>query len=475
MKIAYQDSSVLRKFTILFVVMSLLPISVLYYFYVQIRNYGILVITDELFNIALSLMVIGVGVGYWAMRSVIKELMNMTRTSTQTIQDVLGRDKFKNIGEGENEIVILTRSFSAITARLKQNIRDLELAKKTLHSILAKVGSGLASMENIDTFLDLIVETIAESLEAEKGILLFYDEGKKDFLIKSIHGIHLEGGSDYRVKIGQGSLDAVIKTRKPIVIEKLEHSNLPEEIHQTLSEGPLLCAPLFLRDNLLGIIVVGHKRIDDPFNKDEMGLINNIALQTAVAIENSKLNKDAERTYLETISALALAVEAKDLYSRGHSDQVAAYAIKIAKKMNLSEVDIATLRDAARLHDIGKIGIYDDVLRKPGKLTPEERKMIEKHPEIGESIIKPVRSLRPLCDIVRHHHEFLDGTGYPDGLKEDNISLLTRILTVSDIYDALTSDRPYRKQLSTKEAENILLDMGEKLDQGIVRMLFEVR
>ena len=203
-------------------------------------------------------------------------------------------------------------------------------------------------------------------------------------------------------------------------------------------------------------------------------MIYNLTLQTAVAIENSRLNEDAEKTYFETISALALAVEAKDPYSRGHLDRVANWVLKIGQKLNLSEDELKILRDAARLHDIGKIGVLDDVLKKAGSFTPQEREMMQKHVEIGEGIIKPISSLRPLCDIIRHHHEFLDGTGYPDGLKGGEISQLTRVLTVADIFDALTTDRPYRRAFSVAEAKEILREMKDKLDQDIVKILFEV-
>ena len=471
---SFKDASILRKFTIYLILMSIIPVSVLYYLYTQIKDHGRLEITGENLNNTLILIVTGVGVGYIAMRSIIKEIITMAKASTETIQRVLGPEKIGNLPRGENEITILTRSFSVVTERLEENIRNLELAKKTLYSVLAKVGSGFTSMENIDNFLDLILETVAEAMRVQSGVLLLVDEEQKDFFIKTVYGVYLEAKENYRMRLRQGSFEQVVKAKKPLVMTKFETSELPKKVHQSLFKAPLLCAPLLLHDKLLGVIAISNKITNEPFNDDELNLINNIALQTAVAIENSRLNQDAERTYLETISALALAVEAKDLYSRGHLDRVADYVIRIAKKLNLSEEEMMTLHDAARLHDIGKIGIYDDVLRKPGKLTPEERNMMTKHTEIGESIIKPIRSLRPLCDIIRHHHEFLDGSGYPDGLKGDQISLLTRILTVADIYDALTTDRPYRKASNKEEARTILLDMDRKLDIKVINTLFEV-
>jgi putative nucleotidyltransferase with HDIG domain len=168
----------------------------------------------------------------------------------------------------------------------------------------------------------------------------------------------------------------------------------------------------------------------------------------AVAIENYRLNMDVERTYLETIMALALAVEAKDPYSAGHSKRVGYYASVIAKELGLDEDTQRSLNDAGILHDIGKIGIKDEILLKPGALTPEEQKVMQQHSVIGEAIVKPVRSLSRVSPLVRHHHERYDGGGYPSGLKGQEIPLGARILSVADTYDAMVTDRPYRKRLS---------------------------
>ncbi len=210
---------------------------------------------------------------------------------------------------------------------------------------------------------------------------------------------------------------------------------------------------------------------EDTYVEEDLSLFYNLALQTAVAVENSRLNEDAEKTYFETISALALAVEAKDMYSRGHSDRVSKYVMQIGKKLNLDPKELNVLRDAAKLHDIGKIGVTDQILKKEGPLTTEEMDMMKRHPEIGEGIIKPIRSLKSLCDPIRHHHEKLDGTGYPDRIKAGEISLLTRILTVSDIYDALTSQRSYRGAFTSEKALEELRKMKDQVDQKIVDIL----
>jgi len=455
-------------------VMSVLPMAVLYYLYVQMRDYGRVDMTSDELNVTLYLIVIGIAVGYLGMRSVLRRLMIISRTSAEALKKVLGPHEAPDLDGDENEITVLTRSFEIAMTRLRDNIRNLELAKKTLHSVLAKVGSGIASMENIDSFLELILETVAESLGSATGALLLVDPHTDELCVKTVYGARLDLSHEYRMQWAEGPFEAVRQARDPVLVEQLGAGAVPDDIRRVLFTEPLLCAPLILRDAVFGAIAISRKKSQKPFTHDEFNLLKNIAQQTAVAVENSQLNEDAERTYFETISALALAVEAKDVYSRGHLDRVAEYATKIAQKLHLSNEQLSVLRDAARLHDVGKIGVYDDVLRKPGKLTAQEREMIVKHPAIGESIIKPIRSLRPLCDVVRHHHERLDGSGYPDGLKGDQISLLARILAVADIYDALTTDRPYRKGSSPQEAKNILRGMQGEIDMDIVNILCEV-
>jgi len=181
-------------------------------------------------------------------------------------------------------------------------------------------------------------------------------------------------------------------------------------------------------------------------------LLTNIGSQVAVAIENYRLNLDVERTYVETILALALAVEAKDPYSAGHSKRVGFYASKIGEQMGLDVETQRILSHAGILHDIGKIGIKDDILLKPGMLTPDEQKIMQQHSVIGEAIVKPVRSLHQVVSLVRHHHERFDGTGYPDALKGEAIPIGARVLAVADTYDAMVTDRPYRRRLSLEEA-----------------------
>lgn len=470
---SFENVSILRKFTMYYVLMSILPVGVLYSFFIQVRQTGHIDINDEQFTMIMFWVIAGVLMGYIAMRFVLKGLIDVTKANKQTLQMMLGPDKIKELmGADNDEIAILARTFSEITSRMEENLRNLETTKKTLHAVLSKVGQGLSSMQNIDTFLDLIIETVTEALAGRTGVLMLLDQDKKYLVVKSVHGAALNG-SAVKFKVDEVVFGSVLKTKYPLIIPRINSEEHGVGSHGHLFESPSICAPLVLHDQVLGVIAVSGRRTNDNFKEEEMNLLYNLALQTAVAIENATLNRNAEQTYFETISALALAVDAKDPYSRGHLDRVAQYSVMIAKQLQLTPGDVKTLRDAARLHDIGKIGVTDMVLLKPGPLNDEEWEMMKKHPEIGEGIIKPIQSLRNLCDIVRHHHEKLDGSGYPDGLKGDEITHLVRILTVADIFDALTTDRPYRKGFTHEKAIEELRKMQGKLDMTVVEAFID--
>ncbi len=165
---------------------------------------------------------------------------------------------------------------------------------------------------------------------------------------------------------------------------------------------------------------------------------------------------------------LVSTIEAKDAYTRGHTDRVAEYARMIAEEMRLSKRDVEIVSFGAALHDIGKLGVYENILNKPGELTEQEWDIVRSHPEVGANIIKNMKFLESACDLVRHHHERLDGKGYPDRLKGNEISVGARIVAVADSFDAMTSDRPYRRAYSLEESIVQLKKQSEKFDQDVV-------
>ncbi|MDD5746826.1 MAG: HD-GYP domain-containing protein, partial [Candidatus Omnitrophica bacterium] len=191
-------------------------------------------------------------------------------------------------------------------------------------------------------------------------------------------------------------------------------------------------------------------------------------------VEKQRLQSDNIQLF-DTIKVLALALDARDHYTHGHSQQVTDYSVAIAREMGLSAEDIDRIRDAGILHDIGKIGIPDAILLKPGRLTAEEYACIKKHPEIGKTILEPVACLADKIPLIYHHHERVDGKGYPVGLEGDAIPLGARILAVADAYQAMTSDRPYRLALPIQTAmAELEINKGKQFDEKIVDVFIRV-
>jgi len=219
-----------------------------------------------------------------------------------------------------------------------------------------------------------------------------------------------------------------------------------------------------------GIEAGGDDFITKPPNSTEL------IARTQSLIRLKKLNNSL--TSIENVLfSLAKAVEAKDSYTRGHVDRAAYFAVALGNKMKLGSKDIEALRFGGRLHDVGKIGIPNNVLNKDGPLDDEEWKMMRSHPEVGYNICLPLKeTLGAALHVIRHHHEKLDGSGYPDGLKAEQISAVARIMAVADIYDALTSDRAYRKGLSSEKAITILREESAegKLDAEVVENLVDI-
>jgi len=188
-----------------------------------------------------------------------------------------------------------------------------------------------------------------------------------------------------------------------------------------------------------------------------------------------KLYIDMKNIYIDTVKSLSQAVEAKDPYTNGHSIRVADYACGLAEKLGLSPKKVENLRIAAILHDIGKIGVDESILNKPGRLTTEEFDKIKKHPEIGVKIIKDIEFLKDVSAIILSHHERYDGTGYPEGRKHENIILEAQILSIADVFDALTSERPYRNAMTVKEAIDIIEEgKGTQFDSKLADIFIKM-
>jgi len=465
-----EDASVIRKFAVFFSLMSFLPFVILSsLLFLFIFKGEIKIEQNLLFWAVFAIGVLSL-IGFFSMR---QTLIKLARVS-ENVKAMLKGDFSRRINiksYGDNEVAQLARAFNEIVQQLEQNIEQLEKSKKTVQGLLLKVSSGASFAQNLDAFLDLILSTTVEALEGKIGMLLVLDEEKNELVIRSIHGAAAAYRKEKRIPLDDEVVGWIVRHKRPLLIPRL-HKAANSTAGALAFEPPLIGAPLILQNKVLGVIAVNGKRLGNSFEEEELVILSNIASQIAWAIENARLNENNQKAYFETIAALAMAVEARDIYSRGHSDRVGEYAINIAKQLGLDKQRIKTIQDAAQLHDVGKIGISDDILQKADALGDVERTIMEQHPIIGEGIIIPLHDFAHLRDPLRHHHEWLNGEGYPDHLKGDEISLEARILAVADCFDAMTTDRPYKKAESFQAAKEELLHYaGERYDPNVINAL----
>ena len=234
---------------------------------------------------------------------------------------------------------------------------------------------------------------------------------------------------------------------------------------KSISEGDMasvICALLRTPRRSLGILHLDRSSLQPPFTKAQLELADALAAQVSAGIEAAQLIHRQRQMFQETITVLGQVLELRDEYTGGHTRRVTRYALLLADAANIHPDEIEWLRMGAPLHDIGKIGIPDNILRKSGPLTPEEVTQMRRHAELGGEILASIPSLKRTACLARSHHEWWDGSGYPDRLKGENIPLLARILALADVFDALTSDRPYRKPLGLSAALEEMEKLSDK-------------
>ncbi len=225
----------------------------------------------------------------------------------------------------------------------------------------------------------------------------------------------------------------------------------------------------------MGIVCLARESATGGFLPDERDMLLGYARTTAVALQKLILRENVERNLVDTITAFVNAIESKDRYLKGHSARVALYAVEIAQTLAMTPEMVEVVRRGAMLHDLGKLSIMDTILRKPERLTAEEFTIIKSHPVVGAKILEPLRFLARETCAVRHHHERWDGTGYPDGLGGEDIPIVARVVTVADVFDAITSNRPYRTALALEEARaEITRGSDSHFDPAVVEAFLRV-
>ncbi len=244
---------------------------------------------------------------------------------------------------------------------------------------------------------------------------------------------------------------------------------LPSEL------GSVMVVPLQIREKVFGVLTASLREGDVRFTEKDLFYLSFMAKSVAHSIENLALYENIYENLFATLYAFVNAVEARDLYTREHSSRVTGLSIIIGKQLGCRGEELDILNFAGHLHDIGKIGIRDDILLKPGRLTDEEFAKIKEHPTIGANILEQMGFWEKERQIIRCHHERYDGTGYPDGLKQEQIPFLARIMSVADVYDAMASDRAYRKRMEEEVILKIINEgAGTQFDPDVVAAFLEV-
>jgi len=259
------------------------------------------------------------------------------------------------------------------------------------------------------------------------------------------------------------------------VINKVADDGIPLLINENNGSDSVLAIPLRIRSSVFGVLISLIRDGKRHFSEKDLYFLNFLAEKASSLIENMALYENIYESLFSTLYAFVETIEARDPYTKQHSTRVTRYAVLIARTMGCSQDEIDVLNVSGNLHDIGKIGIPDNILLKPGQLTDEEYEVIKRHPSIGSNIIGHFNMWTDEEKIIKHHHERWDGRGYPDGLSGEEIPFLSRILSIADVYDALTSDRSYRKRLSDDVAIGMIREnVGIQFDPKIVDVFLKL-
>ncbi len=338
--------------------------------------------------------------------------------------------------------------------------------------LLYDMSESLGSLQQVYQLTDLILQKAVEHSNADNAILFMIDKGKGILAIKGVYGIDWLERDKYIVRIGHGLVGKVALNGQPVIQNDLKGIGIRKKRPITA----LLCVPLKVKDEVIGVISVAHAREEKSFTSVEQKLLSTLASQAAIALENARLYQETKKMFLSIIGALAATIDAKDPYTHGHSKRVTYYGMLTAEAIGGTPDFIETVKLAGLLHDIGKIGIPESILGKKDQLSNGEYKAMMDHTVIGAKILGHIDALKHVIPAIKHHHERFGGGGYPDGLKHDAIPLAARILSIADSFDAITTDRPYRKGLSFEEAiRELETNRGVQFDPELVKVFSEVR
>jgi len=355
---------------------------------------------------------------------------------------------------------------------------DLERYSNEIKTIY-NVSLSFTSLHTEDELIKLIVRKAKSIFKADVSTVMLLDSNNNELYIYYSEGLKPEVIKNTRQKLGQGIAGIVALTGQSLIINDINTYYTEMDYEKEFRSS--IVVPLKVKDNkVIGVLSIS-KYSQYPFSESDMLTLYNLATIAAATIEKAKLYSEVqnyaqqlEETYLSTIESLAKAFEAKDRYNKGHMERVLEYGLAIASELDPNLLNDDVLKLSLLFHDIGKIEVPDYILNKPAKLTPEEYEIIKRHPAAGEEILKPVKFLQEVAKVIRQHQERWDGKGYPDGLKGEEIHLYARIVSVADAFDAMTSDRSYRKAMNVEDAvQEILRNSGTQFDPKVVEAFYK--
>lgn len=384
------------------------------------------------------------------------------------------REGDKIIGEvkGGDDCTIVV---SLLQYMINAESERVALGRETLEkyreiSMLCDFGAKIGSCLETNEVVRIITSEIRKMVAADVIAVLLCDNHEVVTDILSDNG---SGGDLLVVSLAEGEVVGnFLITATPEIVNNLASDPRSAALPRTFSS--MMCTPLKIQEKTVGYVCAASLKRTE-YRARDLKLLTTLSDQTAVALEKARLYKRLEETFYAMVRTLAETIEKRDPYTGNHTKRVVDYSLAIAGKLGLPKEYYVRLELAAALHDIGKLGVRDDVLLKNGPLTREEFAQMKKHPTYGEEILKHIKHLEDVIPGIKYHHERCDGRGYPYGLKGEEIDITARIIAVADSFDAMTTDRPYRAALSPDVAiKELIRFSGTQFDSAVVEAFLSV-
>jgi len=340
---------------------------------------------------------------------------------------------------------------------------------------LLTVSSLINSTLDPSTVREKTIEAITTLLGAEAGSLLLLDREKGDLFFDVATGEKGAQLRHFRLAKGEGIAGWVAEQEKYLIVNDVQSDprfSRKADEKSGFTTKSILCVPLRSKGRVIGVIE-GINKKQGPFLEEDVEVMTALADQVAVAVENAELYAELKEAFYSMAEALAGAIELRDPQTGVHIRQVMDYSLIIGRYLGMNQQELEILKLSAALHDIGKLGIKDDILLKQGYLNEKELQAMKCHPDYGSEILSHMKHLKNVIPVVRSHHEHYDGKGYPHGMKNSDIPIAAKIIAVADAFDAMTTDRPYRKKLSVQGAfEELKRCSGAQFAPVVVDALF---